>query len=219
MMSVRLLAFSAVLALPLAAPAEARAQEAAEPPKSFERTYIDASAYRGVQSQLHDWPGLTRLVVWARRLEAAVSESDQTLSAELLAGFRARVDSLREEDPPAFLEARADSVATALDRLAQALDEADASLGAMPEAQITPRDSAASADAARQRTLVTGSTAVTVPAGVAVGAARDSLPSVTFQQGETLTFVDRVALALLELDRVVHLTRTAGSAPTPAPPE
>jgi hypothetical protein len=205
-------------ALVLAAPRMLSAQEASEPPASFERTFIDAGAYRGDQSQLYDWPELTRLVVWARRLEAAVTEADQTLSAELLAGFRSRVDSLRSQSPPPFLGARADSVRGALDGLARALDAADASLTAIPEAQVTPQEGTASADAARQRTLVTGGTAVTVPAGVAVGSARDSLPSVTFEEGETVTFVDRVALALVELDRVVHLTRTAGSQASPAPP-
>jgi hypothetical protein len=218
--SIRLLAALALAVLVvLVAPRTLSAQEASETPGSFERTYIDAGAYRGAQTLLHDWPELTRLVVGARRLEAAVSQADQTLSAELLAEFRSRVDSLRAQAPPPFLGARADSVRAALDGLARALAAADASLAAMPEAQVTPQEGAASADAARQRTLVTGSTAVTVPAGVAVGSARDSLPSVTFEEGESLTFVDRVALALVELDRVVHLTRTAGAEASPAPSE
>lgn len=208
---------SVVILLTLA-PA-AFAQTAEESPKSFERIYIDASKYRGQQTLLYDWPELTRLVVWARRLEAAVAEDDQTVSAELLTGFRARVDSLRAEPLPTFLGERADSVGMRLGGIATALEAAEASLSALPQAQVTPLSGAASADAERQRTLVTGSTAVTVPAGVAVGAARDSLPSVTFEAGETVTFVDRLALALLELDRVVHLTRTAGSAASPGPSE
>lgn len=215
----RLPSISVLAALFLLAPGALPAQETAEPPKSFERIYIDADEYRGVQTLLHDWPELTRLVVWARGLESAVGEADQTLSAELLADFRIRVDSLRATPPPAFLGGRADSVRLALDGIVGQLELAEVSLGAMPEAQVTPQEGAASADAERQRTLVTGSTAVTVPAGVAVGGARDSLPSVSFEQGQSVTFVDRVALALLELDRVVHLLRTVGSEPSPAPDE
>ncbi len=221
MTRIRLPLFTFGTVAALLAPAVARSQTPSETPKSFQRIYIDAGEYRGDQTLLYDWPALTRLVVWSRGLESAVSGADETLSAELLAGFRVRVDSLREGPLPEFLGERADSVGASLGRIDAILEAAEGSLSAIPEARVTPREGEASADARNQRTLVTGSTAVTVPAGVAVGSARDSLPSVTFEGGEAVTFVDRIGLALLELDRVVHLTRTAsrspdGPAPTPA---
>ncbi|MFN2384119.1 MAG: hypothetical protein ABR559_07640, partial [Gemmatimonadota bacterium] len=54
---------------------------------------------------------------WARPLETAVSEADQTVTGELLAGFRDRADSLAAAPLPAFLAGRRDSVRTALDAL------------------------------------------------------------------------------------------------------
>lgn len=182
---------------------------------TFERVYIDPSAYRSPHVLLYDWPALTALVRWARPLETAVAEDDQTLTTELLAGFRARADSLAAAPLPAFLAGRRDSVRTALNALGSYLDRAEAALAAAPVA-VTPTDGVASAEAARQRTLITGSTAVTVPAGVTVGA-RDTLPTASLP-GQPENPLDLIVRALGELDRVVHLTRTAGPGDVSDPP-
>jgi hypothetical protein len=192
-------------------PSVVTGQEAPPPLKSFERKYIDAARYRQDQVQLYDWQALTELVVWSRHLESAVAQSDQTLAGELIDEFARRVDSLQAHPVPDFLEGRADSVRAALTAIDSALERAEAAVAALPQPEVTPQAGNASADPQRQRTLVTGSTAVTVPAGVAVGSERDSLPTVAFEAGESVNFVDLVVLALLELDRVVHLTRTAGA--------
>jgi hypothetical protein len=207
----RLLLLTSVVFALISLPAAAAGQGASPPPKSFERKYIDPAPYRQDQIQLYDWPALTELVVWSRHLESAVAESDQTLAGELIAEFGGRVDSLQAQPLPTFLAGRADSIETTLTAIKSALERAEAAVAALPEAQVTPQPGSASADAERQRTLVTGSTAVTVPAGVAVGSTRDSLPTVAFEAGESVNFVDLVVLALLELDRVVHFTRSAGA--------
>ena len=66
----------------------------------------------------------------------------------------------------------------------------------------------------RDRTYTTGPTAVTVPAGVDVGEA-DSLPGAELEGGTPVTYVDLVADALDELDRLVHLVRKVGATPSP----
>ena len=206
----RLPPFIGFLAL-AALPAAALGQGADEGPKPFERRYIDASRWKGDQVLLHDWPELTDLVVWSRGLEAAVAESDRGLSEELMVEFRSRAERLRRDTLPAFLAGRADSVRGALAAIDATLKRAEAALVAVPEAEVVPKEGAAQGGPERQRTLVTGNTAVTVPSGVAVGSERDSLPAVGFRAGESVNFVDLVALALVELDRVVHLTRRAGA--------
>jgi hypothetical protein len=206
----RLPLFPIVAALALTAP-PTLAGQSEEPPKSFTPKYIDAARYRDDATLLYDWPELTRLIVWTRRLEAAVASSDASLSDTLLVEFAARVDTLRSAPMPSFLGGGRDSVAAALDVVAATIEQAEASLAALPEATVTPLDSVTSADTGHERTIVTGQTAVTVPRGVAVGGERDSLPMVAFEAGGPLNFVDLVALALSELDRVVHITRKAGS--------
>ncbi|MDX1624236.1 MAG: hypothetical protein R3199_09670 [Gemmatimonadota bacterium] len=201
-----LLAVLALIALAAPASAQEPASEEREAP-GFERKYIDASAYRGDPVLLRDWPALSRTLQWTRRLEAAVAQDDRTLSADLIEGFRARIDSLERSPRPAFLETRADSVDTALGSIRARLDSAEASLAALPpEAKPTGEEADNAPD--RQRTLVTGNTAVTVPAGVRVGEA-DTLPAAELE-GEPENFVDHLALALAGLDRLVHLVRTAG---------
>lgn len=210
-----------VIALtPTAGPA--LAQSGAEDSEGFRRQYLQVDAYRTGDAILHQWPSLGALVRWSRELERAVAEDDQTLSGELLASFRARVDSFATEPLPAFMEPNADSVGVALDSLQSHLDRADAWLEALPPAPETT-DGEAVNEANRRRTLVTGSTAVTVPAGVRVGT-EDSLPTAELP-GEEENFLDLVNLALADLDRLVHLVRTTGprrgespSGP-PSPPE
>jgi hypothetical protein len=207
----RLLPFTLTLLVLISLPIAALGQDPPQPPNSFERKYIDASGYRQDRIQLYDWPALTDLVVWSRLLESAVAQSDHTVAGERIEEFGARVDSLQAHPLPAFLAGRADSVEAALSAIDSALVRAEAAVVALPQSQVTPQPGKASADAQRQRTFVTGSTAVTVPAGVAVGSGRDSLPAVTFEAGDSVNFVDLVALALVQLDRVVHLTRSAGA--------
>lgn len=224
-----------LLALALAglAAAPARAQDAPAPerPDGFPRRYLDAAAYRTGGTLLHDWPALTRLVRWSATIEAAQVDPEATLSTELVAELRSRVDSLGAEPVPAFLEPVADSVATTIAEILDHLDAAEASLDSLPDLDPAAAGEPAAAPPAgapperepppvaeeerrqenrsdRQRTLVTGNTAVTVPAGLAVGAAADSLPTAALEA--TDNFFDRLALALTALDRLVHLTRTAG---------
>jgi hypothetical protein len=211
----RLLGFIVVVLGLGSLPSTAVGQDTTEPRNSFQRKYIDADSYRDDKIQLWDWPALTELVVWSRDLESAVANSDQTLAGELIAEFAARVDSLEGHALPRFLAVRSDSVEAALAGIQSALERAEAVVSAIPEARVTAQPGRASADRQKQRTLVTGSTAVTVPAGVAVGSARDSLPTVAFEAGESVNFVDLVALALVELDRVVHLVRNAGKEARP----
>lgn len=185
-------------------------------PGGFQRQYLEVETYRSGVSTLRGWPSLGGLVRWSRELERAVAEDDQTLSGELLQVFRSKADSLADEPLPAFLEPSADSVAAAFDSLKAHLDRADAWLEALPPAPEVTEGEAAN-EAGRQRTLVTGNTAVTVPAGVQVGTL-DSLPTAELP-GEEENFVDLVNLALADLDRLVHLVRTTGSPPGAEPSE
>lgn len=205
------LAISAVAVAPAVAQT---GDEPAERPerRGFERRYIDADAYRSDRVLLRDWPALERLLAGSRALEAAVAGDDQTLSAELLAEFRARVDSLSESPLPDFLAARADTVRAAIEAIGASIDRAEASLDTIPP-RARPTGGEGVNAPERQRTLVTGNTAVTVPAGVEVGG-RDTLPTAEVG-GEPRTFVDLVALALADLDRLVHLVRTAGEPLSP----
>lgn len=194
----------------------ALAQEEDPRPGGFQRQYLEVESYRSDVSTLRGWPSLGGLVRWSRELERAVAEDDQTLSGELLQVFRSKADSLADEPLPAFLKPSADSVAAALDSLKAHLDRADAWLEALPPAPEVTEGEAAN-EAGRQRTLVTGNTAVTVPAGVQVGTL-DSLPTAELP-GEEENFVDLVNLALADLDRLVHLVRTTGSPPGAEPSE
>lgn len=204
----KLPALGAVL-LALAGGPQAVAQEAASP-ESFEREYLRSDAYRTGTTTLAEWPALGGLVRGSRQLEAAVAGDDQTLSGELLVAFREDVDSLAAAPLPAFMEPRADSVRATLDSLAAHLARAEAWLGALPPAPTTT-DGEALNEAERRRTLVTGRTAVTVPAGVRVGS-EDSLPTAELA-GEEENFIDLLNLALADLDLLVHLARTAGRDP------
>ena len=174
----------------------------------FERRYLDASAYRSERVLLHDWPALTRLVRWSSRVETALSEENATLSADLLAEFRARADSLFATSVPKFLETEADSARAHLAAIDSLLERAESSLAALPSPTVSGEESPNVTG--RQRTLVTGRTAVTVPAGVEVGEG-DSLPTAELPE-EELNFTDYIALALTELDGLVHLVREVGRA-------
>ncbi|MGH7549272.1 MAG: hypothetical protein ACREMD_15400 [Gemmatimonadota bacterium] len=201
----KLLAAAMLVLAPSAGPA--LAQSDAAQPEGFRRQYLDADAYRTGGATLREWPSLGALVRWSRELERAVAEDDETLSGALLAEFRTRVDSFATESLPAFMAPSADSVDAAIDSLGAHLDRAEAWLEALPPAP-TPTGDEAVNEAARKRTLVTGRTAVTVPAGVKVGA-EDSLPTAALP-GEEENFLDLVNLALADLDRLVHLVRTTG---------
>lgn len=203
--SLRHTVLTMILLLVAAVPGPGQTPDPAPAPEGFERQYLRPEGYRSGEVILYDWPGLTRLVRWSSRLEASLSEADATLSAELLSEFRARVDSLAAVQIPAFLAAKADSARAAMVAIDSILDRAEASLGALPPAP-TPTGGEALNTPGRQRTLVTGNTAVTVPAGVHVGDA-DSLPTAEVAEGGE-NFLDLVALALTELDRLVHMTRT-----------
>lgn len=200
-----------VVARPLAAQT---AEESPQEPAGFQRRYLDPVELRDARPQLRDWPALSRLVLWADGLETALAEDDRTLTGELLAEFRSRVDSLAAGPLPPVLAERADTVGAVLRSLTADLDRADQALAALPPPPATTGDEAPNAPE-QQRTLVTGRTAVTVPSGVQVGEA-DSLPTAALEDGG-LNFLDLMALALADLDRLVHLTRTAG-APTTDPP-
>lgn len=193
----------------------------------FQRQYLDADPYRTPGTILGAWPKLARLVRWSEVVERAVAEEGETLSEELLEAFRARIDSLASAGPPSFFDpATADSVQGTIERLVLALDQAEDSVDWVPAPPQTGEGEALN-EPTEQRTLVTGSTAVTVPAGVAVGS-RDSLPTAELGPDE-LNFVDRMTIVLTTVDELVHLTRTFGRpaveateppaapAPTPSP--
>ena len=205
----RKLPFLGATLLALAGGPPAGAQEPV-PPEGFQRQYLRADAYRSGTVTLAEWPALGELVRGSRELETAVAGDDQTLSGELLAAFRAGVDSLATRPLPAFMESRADSVRATLDSLAAHLSRAEAWLGALPPAPTTTEGETLN-EADRRRTLVTGRTAVTVPAGVRVGS-EDSLPTAELP-GEEENFLDLLNLALADLDVLVHLTRTADRDP------
>jgi hypothetical protein len=192
---------------------QARGQESEDAP-GFQRHYLEVETYRDQKILLRDWPALSRLVAWSAALEETVAEEADTLSTEMFEEFRARADSLATEPlPPFFTGEAADSVRVTLEELVAILGEADSLLGEAPE---TPARVAGEQlnTPAEERTLVTGNTAVKVPAGVAVGEA-DSLPSAELGP-EELNFVDRLTLALTTVDRLVHLTRAAGGDQTEA---
>lgn len=198
------------LAIP-AAPALAQSAD-----DGFTRRHIDAEARRSNRVLLRDWPELSGLLAWTRRLEAAVVDDDETLSAELIGEFRARVDSLASRPVPEFMTSRRDSVNGMFGSIRGRLDRAEAALEAAPPT-VRAEEGAAPNAPDRKRTLVTGRTAVTVPAGVAVGDA-DTLPRAAIEGEEPQNYVDLVALALADLDRLVHLVRKAGSEPVNGSP-
>lgn len=173
--------------------------------ETFTRRYIDAQARRSHRVLLRDWPELTSLLTWSRRLETAVTVEDQTLSADLVEEFRARVDTLASRPVPEFLAARSDSVEATFASIRSRLDRAGEALEAEGPS-VRPEEGQAPNASDRKRTLVTGETSVTVPSGVAVGD-RDTLPRARIEGGETGNYVDLVALALADLDRLVHLVR------------
>lgn len=200
---LRVVTLSALLVAIALAPAEAQTPD--EESTTFERRYIDASSRRGVAPLLYDWPALTRLVRWSRDLESEIAEADRTISEEILEGFESRVDSLRSDGVPASLGLPPDTVATILDSLDVRLVRARAALDSIP-VEVRPTGDEASAGSERDRTLVTGETAVRVPAGVAVGQ-RDTLPTAEIVGADGPNFVDWMTEALLELDRLVHVVR------------
>ncbi len=207
---LRMLPLLGALLPALAGVAPAGAQEPA-PPEGFRRQYLQAEAYRTeTTATLAKWPALGELVRESRELETAVAGDDQTLSGELLVAFRVGVDSLAARPLPAFMEPQADTVRATLDSLAAHLARAEAWLGALPPAPSATNGEAPN-EAERERTLVTGRTAVTVPAGVRVGS-EDSLPTAELP-GEEENFLDLLNRALSDLDLLVHLTRTAGREP------
>ncbi|MBW3661101.1 MAG: hypothetical protein KY397_05655 [Gemmatimonadetes bacterium] len=210
------LLFAATLLTGSIAPAAAQTSDSVAT-EGFTRRYIDAGSRRSNPVLLRDWPELTRLLNWTRRLETAVAGADETLSAELLEGFRARVDSLAEQPVPGFLTSRRDSVNAAIASVRSRLEEADQALSADPP-EVRRADGEAANAPDRERTLVTGRTAVTVPAGVAVGD-RDTLPKAAIEGQAPTNFVDYLALALSDLDRLVHLVRTVEINGPPAPSE
>ncbi len=174
----------------------------------FRLQYLDVEPYRDQKILLRDWPALSRLVAWSAALEESVAQEADTLSTEMFEEFRVRADSLAAQPlPPFFSGEAADSVRATLEELLAILGEADSLLGEAPE---TPERVVGEQlnTPSEERTLVTGNTAVTVPAGVAVGEA-DSLPRAELGP-EELNFVDRLTLALTAVDRLVHLTRAAG---------
>lgn len=199
-----------------ARPLPAQTADRPPPPEGFRRRYIDAADRRSGPVLLEDWPELARLIGWSRRLEIAVGEADQTLSADLLAGFRARLDSLSASPLPAFLASREDSIRATIQAVRDTLDRADSLLGEAPPREARPTGGEKPNETGKQRTLVTGRTAVTVPAGVAVGA-EDTLPAAELEGAPGETFVDVIGKALGELDRLVHLVRTAGTPASGAP--
>lgn len=208
---------AAILALPalLVAAGTLRAQDPEADPRSFQPRYIDPEEYRDDQVLLHDWPALTELVRWSGPLAEAIAREDATLDPDLLAELRGRLAALSSSGPPAFLSARRDSVASILGNVAARLDQADALLADSAPGEIgTPTGEERPNVSDRDRTYTTGPTAVTVPAGVDVGDA-DSLPGAEIAGGAPVTYVDLVADALDELDRLVHLVRKAGATPSP----
>lgn len=197
------------LLLALAAP-EARGQADSTAAEGFTPRYIDAAARRSNPVMIRDWPGLTRLLTWTRTIEAAVAEQDSTVSTDLVEAFRARVDSLAAEPVPEFLAGRRDTLAATFEAIGARIDAAEAALAATaPEVRATGE--AGENVPERQRTLVTGRTAVTVPAGVAVGD-RDTLPKAAIEGGEPANYFDHLSLALAGLDGLVHLVRAADPA-------
>jgi len=186
---------------------QALGQESEDPP-GFRRQYLEVETYRNQKVLLRDWPALSRLVAWSAVLEEAVAEEADTLSTEMFEEFRARADSLAGQPLPLFFtDEAADSVRATLEELVAILGAADSALGMAPEAPERKPGEQLNAPT-EERTLVTGNTAVTVPAGVAVGEV-DSLPSAELRP-EELNFVDRLTLALTVVDRLVHQTRAAG---------
>lgn len=209
---LRVASLSTLLVATTLAPAAAQTPEGEQAPDeeqaTFERRYIDASSRRDAMPLLHDWPALTRLVRWSRDLENEIAEADRTISEELLEGFESRVDSLRSGGAPASLGLSPDTVATILDSLDVRLVRARAALDSVP-VEVRQTGDEASAGSERDRTLVTGETAVRVPAGIAVGE-RDTLPTAEIVGTDGPNFVDLMTEALVELDRLVHLVRRSG---------
>ncbi len=199
-----------ILAL-LAGGAPGLAQEVAETAErpAFERRYIDAGERRRSATLLRDWPELDRLIRWSHGLQDAVESASDSLPEILVDEFRARLDSLEAAPLPPFVAAREDSVRAVVAEIRADLDGAEAALAA-PALSVSPAFGAVPNARERQRTLVTGGTAVTVPAGVAVGS-RDTLPAADVTPGAGGSFLDRMADALTDLDRLVHITRGAGA--------
>jgi hypothetical protein len=201
------LILSALAAAPAAAQDDPAVEEA---PRTFERRYIDAADRRSNPVLLVDWPELSRLVDWSHGIEAAAAGESDTLASELVGDFRARIDSLEAAPLPAFLEPSADSLRAAFEEIRVRLDAADAALAA-PATRVSFMGGAGRNVPERQRTLVTGETAVTVPAGVAVGET-DSLPAAEVGPAPAGSFLDHLSAALAGVDRLVHLTRAVGRA-------
>lgn len=191
----------------LGLPAVMSAQSDDEKPAGFERRYIDAAERRHHVTMLGDWPTLTRLIRWSRDLESQIAEADRTISEDLLDGFDARVDTLRSEGPPMTLGLPPDTVGAILDSLEARLASARVALDSIP-VEVRPTGGEADAGPERDRSLVTGETVVRVPAGIAVGD-RDTLPTAEVVGEDGPNFVDWIAEALHELDRLVHLVRRA----------
>lgn len=206
-MSDKGLPFLVVILISLVFVPQMRGQESEDRP-GFRRQYLEVEAYRNQKILLRDWPALSRLVAWSATVEESVAQQADTLSTAMFEEFRVRADSLATQPlPPFFNPDAADSVRATLEQLVSTLGEADSLMGEAPETPARVAGEQLNAPA-EERTLVTGNTAVRVPAGVAVGEA-DSLPRVELGP-EELNFVDRLTLALTALDRLVHLTRAAG---------
>lgn len=200
-------------------PAVVAAQEDTPAPERapFERRYIDASERRSNPVLLRDWPELERLVRWSHALQTAVAADDDSVPGRQIEDFRARLDSLEAAPRPAFLAGAEDSLRATLASIRADLDGAEAVL-ARPTLTVSPAFGAGANAPERQRTLVTGGTAVTVPAGVAVGQ-RDSLPAADLTAAADGSYLDRMADALSGLDRLVHHVRGARREPASGPPE
>lgn len=188
-------------------PTAVAAQEDTPAPEraAFERRYIDAADRRSHPVLLRDWPELERLVRWSHDLQTAVAAEDDSVPGRQIEEFRARLDSLEAAPRPDFLAGAEDSVRATLQAIRVDLDGAEAAL-ARPTMTVSPAFGAGANAPERQRTLVTGGTAVTVPAGVAVGE-RDSLPAADLTAAAGGSYLDRMADVLSGLDRLVHHVR------------
>jgi hypothetical protein len=184
------------------------------PEVGFEPEFIDPAEYRSDKVLLYDWPALTAIMRWSAPLAEAIAREEGTLEAELLDELRARVETLAGSEPPEFLKARRDSVDAILERVRSRLDAADSMLAeSLPADVADPTGEERPNVSDRDRTYATGPTAVRVPAGIDVGEA-DSLPGASIDGAGTVTYVDLVTEALVELDGLVHIVRRVGKPAT-----